>query len=187
MNLTEEKGGVFLPIRGESRGATYSRFVRGLEQHPGDLCILLVDSEEPGTSTEELWQHVKMRRGDLWDKPAAAGEERLYFMVPMVEAWLISDPEKLEEAIGRCFDADKLPRGGLENRSKDAINAALAHATRNCPKEKQYSKKTHGRANALIGVIRPEKVKSLPHGKRLFREVRKLLEPPTIEGEQASA
>ena len=146
-----------------------------LSQHPTDTCVLLVDSEVPGVGKTALWEHVLKRPGDQWARPAEATDKQLYFMVPMVEAWLIADPEALQTFFKTGFEARKLPVGDLERRQKTDLDAALKAATKNCHRKKLYR---HGLAHAVIGSVSPEKVKQLDHGERLFSGVRELLNPP---------
>ena len=158
-------------VRGKGRSNTFHRFTNHRMEFPTDLCVLLVDSETPVASETPVWNVVKTRTGDGWIKPAWATEANLYLMVHFVETWLLTDPAALIKFFGSKFDTNLLPKTLIESRSKNDINKALRRATRNC-KSGPYS---HGHAHRIIEHVKPEKVKTLFHGKRLFEEMTKLI------------
>src|SRR5271163_2560153 len=47
----------------------------GRNEHP----ILLVDSEAP--VADQPWDHVRLRDGDRWERPAGASEDQIHLMV----------------------------------------------------------------------------------------------------------
>jgi hypothetical protein len=158
-------------IRGQGRGNALRKFEKHHREYPDDLCVLLVDSEGPVTSHQNVWDVVANREGDRWIKPSWATENDLFLMVQFVETWLLTDPEALRLFFGPEFDASKLPNTNLEARSKDDIERALRSATKNCRKG-SYK---HGHAHQVLAHVRPENVQVLKHGKRLFETVTKLI------------
>ncbi len=151
-------------IRGKGRQNAFDRFKTAKKEFPDDLCVLLVDSETAVLPLNKpVWDVVKQRKEDNWDRPAWATEKHLYLMVPFLETWLLTDQKALGDFFKRGFESKDLPINNLESRSKDDINAALKKATRNS--KVKYS---HGLGNIIIGDVHPDNVKTLHHGKRLF-------------------
>ena len=152
-------------IRGKSRFSTFSLFKTHKTQQPDDLCVLLVDSETQVPKSVSVWDVVAQREGDKWKRPDGATERHLYLMVPFVETWLLTDHEALTTFFKRGFNTKPLPTtDDLENRSKDDVERALKQATKDC-KNGPYR---HGQAHEVIEFVRPEKVRTLTHGARLF-------------------
>lgn len=158
-------------VRGKGRGNAFRRFTRHRAEYPTDLCVLLVDSETAVPKNANVWNVVKNRTGDGWIKPKWVNEANLYLMVHFVETWLLTDPDALKTFFGSKFDGSQLPDTILESRSKSDIEKALKKATRLC-KSGPYS---HGHAHRVIEYVRPERVKTVFHGKRLFDEMAKLI------------
>lgn len=172
-DLARENGYHALEIvRGKGRGDAYRRFKRYKNNYPIDLCVLLVDSETAVTEDTLVWDVVKNREGDKWERPSWATENHLYLMVESVETWLLTDQDALNEFFKRDFNAKSLPTTNLEVRSRGEIDDALKNATRNC----QKGIYKHGHANEIIGLVSPEKVKTLNHGKRLFQNLGDMIE-----------
>jgi hypothetical protein len=151
-------------IRLKGRSNAFDRFKKAKIEFPDDLCVLLVDSETVVLPlNKSVWDVVKQRKEDNWDRPDWATEKHLYLMVPFLETWLLTDPEALGRFFKRGFESKDLPTNNLESRSKDDIDAALKKATRN-----SKVKYRHGLGNIIIGDVHPDNVKTLHHGKRLF-------------------
>jgi hypothetical protein len=69
------------------RSRAYERFRTPHENaRPDDFPLLLVDSEA-SVVVQDLWEHVKLRPGDGWDRPQNASDDQLHFMVQAMEAW----------------------------------------------------------------------------------------------------
>jgi hypothetical protein len=98
-------------------------------------------------------------------------------MVHMVETWLLTDQDALQKFFKQGFRQGLLPTTNLEARSKDEINQVLEKATQGSSKGPYR----HGQAHEIIGTVRPERVKTLRHGQRLFDDLGKLIkgEPQT--------
>ena len=74
------------------RGRAYDRFRTSHENAgAGERSFLLVDSEAPVKT--DRWQHVKLRQGDGWDRPAGAVDHQIHFMVEAMEAWFHADKD----------------------------------------------------------------------------------------------
>lgn len=152
-------------VRGKGRDTTFERFSKYQNEFPDDLCVLLVDSETDVPDGQKVWDTV--RRRDKWSKPKWATECHLYLMVQFVEAWLLTDQDALKRFFGKDFDPKGLPITNLDQRSKEEIEAALEKATEKTLKGKYR----HGQAHEIMLYVRPENVKSLRDGKRLFEEL----------------
>lgn len=158
-------------VRGKGRGDAFRRFRHYQKQYPSDLCVLLVDAEMVISANAKVWDVVAQREGDEWQRPEWATEQHLYLMVAFVETWLLTDQEALGTFFKRGFNKKPLPTTNLEDRSKNDVEHALKQATTNC-KNGPYK---HGQAHEVIEFVRPEKVKTLNHGARLFNELGRLI------------
>ena len=158
-------------VRGKGRDNTFHRFKTHNKEFPNDLCVLLADSETNVPAGSCVWDIVAQREGDNWQRPNWASERHLYLMVMFVETWLLTDPEALQNFFKKNFDAKHLPTTNLEERSKDNVERALKQATEKC-KNGPYR---HGQAHEIIEIVRPERVQTLRHGLRLFRELANLI------------
>lgn len=154
-------------VRCKSRSNAYDRFSKYEKEHPGDLPILLVDSEGSVAPDLTVWDWVAQREGDNWVRPSWAMEDQLYLMVPMVEAWLLTDHAALERYFRGRIELRELPSTNLEGRSKSEIDATLKKATGGIAC-RTYQ---HRMANEIIEYVRPGNVKTLRHGSRLFTKM----------------
>ena len=164
-------------VRGKGRANTFSRFVKYKTEYPADLCVLLVDAETATPEGKRVWDIVACREGDNWQRPSWATERHLYLMVYFVETWLLTDQDALQKFFKQGFKQELLPTTNLEARSKDDINQALEKATQGSSKGPYR----HGQAHEIIEIVRPERVKTLRHGQRLFDNLGRLIkgEPQT--------
>lgn len=119
----------------------------------GDICALLVDSEEP-VNTEPL-RHLINR--DRWHFPALNDHE-VFLMVQAMEAWFLADRRTLAEFYGDGFSATNLPGSptNVETIPKDDLERALKRASKACETKGEYHKVKHG--FALLALISPAKV-----------------------------
>jgi len=132
------------------------------DQNPDTFNVLLVDAEDPVTKTPI--EHLQQRDG--WDL-AEAEEDQVYLMTPMMEAWLMADPEALAAYYRQGFNQNSISRrNNLEETTKSEIENSLNNATRNTQKG-TYRKIDHG--TELLGKIDPENLKKrAPEFKRLW-------------------
>jgi Domain of unknown function (DUF4276) len=116
--------------------------------HPSARNILLLDSEGP-------------------DPPR---QDSVFWMIQLMEAWFLADPNKLAEYYGAAFQLSGLksnPR--VEEIPRDDVLECLRQATRNTQKG-PYHKTAH--APHILELIDPDKVrKAAPECDRLFREI----------------
>jgi hypothetical protein len=85
-----------------------------------------------------------------------------------MEAWIVADPDKLEEFFGREFKKNSLPkRTNLEEEPKADIYDKLRDATKDTQKD-EYGKIKH--ASKLLGMIDPSKISKKCPRFRIFRE-----------------
>jgi hypothetical protein len=158
-------------VRGKGRARTFDSFSKHNMGHPDDLCVLLVDAETVVPQNNHVWDVVARRAEDRWQRPPWATENHLYLMVHFVETWLLADQDALQTFFGRDFNRRPLPTTDLESRSKDEIETALHKAT----KDSSKGAYRHGQAHEIIGIIKPERVKQLWHGRRLFHSLSNLI------------
>lgn len=158
-------------VRGKGRGNTFDRFTKHRTEYPNDLCVLLVDAEIAVPEDARVWDIVARREGDKWQRPSWATERHLYLMVHFVETWLLTDQDAIKKFFKRGFDPRPLPTTNLEERSKQDIEQALKRATQNS----QKGTYRHGQAHEIMENIRPERVRTLRHGDRLFSSLGKLI------------
>jgi hypothetical protein len=139
-----------------SRQQAYKKFCAAINQNHGDVCILLVDSEAPVTS-KQVWQHLKLRQGNGWDRPLNTTEENVYLMVQCMESWFLADHEALAKFYGQGFNANVLPKQpNIERISKQEVYEALKAATRTTKTKGEYHKTKHG--FKIIALLDPQKV-----------------------------
>jgi hypothetical protein len=158
-------------VRGKDRARAYKLFAGHKTRHPQDLCVLLVDSEIAVPTGTNPWSVVANREGDKWPRPSWATERHLYLMVHFVETWLLTDQDALLQFFKKGFNSRPLPTTNLEGRSKADIENALKKATKDTLKGTYR----HGQAHEIMGLVDPERVKTLTHGDRLFSMLSKLI------------
>lgn len=119
-------------IRGQGRERTFDMFKRAVETaRPGEVPLLLVDSEDPLQQGHTVWQHLKAR--DNWDKPAGAGADQAFMMVRLMETWFVADRGLLTRYFGTHFRGQHIPVWpSLEAVPKPTVLAALDRATAGC-------------------------------------------------------
>ena len=158
-------------VRGKGRANTFRLFYTHKKVHPADLCVLLADAETTVPEGAAVWDVVARREGDNWQRPSWATERHLYFMVHFVETWLLTDRGALQTFFNGGFKPDLLPATNLEERSKGEVEEALRRATQGSRKGPYR----HGQAHEIIGIVRPDNVKTLRHGQRLFASLASLI------------
>lgn len=155
------------PVRGKGRANTFDLFSTAIQHcQPGEIPILLLDSEDPVKPDNTVWQHLKAREG--WDKPNKATNEHAYLMVQVMETWLLADLANLSNFFGSKFKPDKIADWpDLEAVPKLSVLDALYRATAQCGK-RQYAK---GRISFdVFGQISPELVQQKCPQAKLFLE-----------------
>jgi hypothetical protein len=114
------------------RGAAFNDFTTAHSRSTdGEYVALWIDSEDPMADIEEAWAHLRVRDG--WTAPVGAADEQVLFMVTCMETWIATDQETLSTHFGDRFQRSALPAlHGMETRTRDSVQDALVHATRNC-------------------------------------------------------
>jgi hypothetical protein len=147
------------------RKNAYDQFLHAHEAG-GVEAWLLVDSEEPVTSSDSPWDHVKTRKGDGWDRPLGATDEQLHFMHVCMETWLIADPDALAKIFGSKFEKSKLPAiATLEKSNKQKLYESLSAASKATPAGR-YGKGDH--SFRVLGEVAPQKLRQLAWAKRFL-------------------
>ena len=130
------------------RQKAYDAFINALRTNGDAINVLLVDSESPiaaetGDSARDAHERVAhLGARDGWDLSAAPAEH-IHLMVQCMEAWIVADPDVLEQIYGQRFARRSLPaRQNLEEEPKPDIYDKLARATRNTQKG-EYGKIRH--------------------------------------------
>jgi hypothetical protein len=154
------------------RNAAYDAFVAAVRNpEPGVLPLLLVDSETAVRAEQTVWQHLKSRPDDNWDKPEGAGDQQVFLMVQVMESWFIADREALRLFFGAHFREDVIPSWPrLEEAPKPDVYEALTRSTAACGPRK-YAK---GRLSfRLLSMVSPARVEvASPHARALFECLR---------------
>lgn len=158
-------------VRGGGRNQTFDRFVTAASApSPGDLPILLLDSESAVGDGHSVWEHLKERDG--WDRPGGADGDQAFLMAQVMETWFLADRDALQRYFGAGFREKELkawPR--LERVLKPTVLEALGRATAKC--SKRYAK---GKVSfELLAKIDPTLVAdACPHAKALIDQLRTL-------------
>lgn len=160
-------------VRGQGRRRTFDLFLTAVKYpRRGELPLLLVDSEDPLAPGHSVWQHLKARSGDKWEKPSDAAEDQAFLMVVVMETWFLADRNLLRRYFGTELREKHLRAWpNLEAVPKDRVLEALEQATAGC--EKPYSK---GRASfELLARLTPASVEAAcPHAKAFLDRLRRL-------------
>jgi hypothetical protein len=143
-------------IASGDRATAYRDFCVALKQHPNDFVILLVDSEE--AVLHPVWEHLQLRPGDHWARPAGAQEDQVHLMVQVMESWFLADPSALGAFYGQHFHRKAIPgQANVELISKADVYSALENATKNTQKGR-YHKTRH--AFELMELLDPARIRA---------------------------
>ena len=158
-------------VRGGGRSQTLDMFATAVTHpRPGELPLLLVDSEEPIAAGHTVWQHLKAQAN--LDRPPGARDDQAFLMVQVMETWFLADRTLLREYFGASLRNQHLRQWPvLEDVSKPTVYTALDLATAGCTK--QYAK---GKVSfELLERLNPALVESAcPHAKSLLDRLRSL-------------
>ena len=126
--------------------------------------MLLKDSEGPDSG--RLCDALAISR-DL--------EDRVFWMVQVMESWFLADVAALQVYYGQGFQETALPKNPkVEEVFKADVLSGLKNATRNTPKGRHH--KT-GHAPEILRGIDPQKVRTAaPHCERMFATLLRLAE-----------
>ena len=160
-------------VRGGSRQQTFDQFAADIvERRPDVIPLLLVDSEDSVRPDHSVWQHLKARKDDHWDRPIGAGDDDAFLMVQVMETWFLADRDALRTYFGAQFVESALKQWPeLEAVSKKTVFDALDKATAQC--QKRYAK---GKISfELLARVDPTRVEAAcPHAKALLDRLESL-------------
>jgi hypothetical protein len=120
------------------------------------------------TDIEATWPPLRSR--DRWDTPERATDDLVLFMTTCMETWIVADHKTLAMHYGSGLQKSALPpMHRLEDRPREGIQTALAHATRKCRNAFAKGK----RSFEVLGKLNPETLgRHLPS----FVRVRRILD-----------
>ena len=149
------------------RQATFDRFQTAHKISPkGSYIAMLVDSEDPIANVERIWEHLKQRPDDNWDKPTGANDDQVLLMTTCMETWIVADLDTLKSHYGAKLQKSALPSlHNLENRQRHDVQDKLAHATRNCTNAYAKGK----RSFEVLARLNPAALSELPSFARMVR------------------
>jgi len=163
-------GGTRMPrlVACGGRGAVFDRFKTAHDNRiTEDYVAMLIDSEDPLRDVKSAWQHLQIR--DRWQRPKDATDEQVLFMTTCMETWIACDRATLKAHFGsRLHESALPPLAEMEQRPREAVQNALAHATRDC--ENAYAKGK--RSFELLGKLDPA---VLDRHLRSFRRAKHIL------------
>ena len=158
-------------VRGKGRLRTFDLFATAVRNpRPGELPLLLVDSEGAVAPTTSVWQHLKARDG--WDRPGTTADDQAFLMVQLMETWFLADRTSLRRYFGSALrEAHLKSWPALEDVPKADVLAALERASAGC--KSSYAK---GKISfELLGRLNPGLVEAAcPHAKQLLDRLRGL-------------
>ncbi|MBK8256436.1 MAG: DUF4276 family protein [Polyangiaceae bacterium] len=138
-----------------SRNQTFKAFRNAVLNGRVDEAVLLVDSEEPVSNNTPSGRLAHLKARDGWDFESIDAS-RVHLMTQCMEAWIVADPDKLEEFYGQGFKKNALPkRQILDEEAKASLYSSLDAATKGT-KKGSYGKVTH--ASEILKRLRPSLV-----------------------------
>jgi Domain of unknown function (DUF4276) len=153
-------------VLGGGRNATFDSFRQAAASSREEIVALLVDSEAAVANATPAGRidHLSKRKGDEWEM-GWADPERVHLMTQCMEAWIVADPEKVEEFYGKDFSPTLPKRQKLDEEPKLSLYKALEAASKKTQKG-TYGKIHH--ASALLSKVRPDRVSARCESFRLF-------------------
>jgi hypothetical protein len=184
LKAREKRGGLRFVCCG-GRDEAFKAFKNALNVNSDRVNALLVDSETaiaPSPKDEKDFAqdapvrlaHLRNKegvgargQGDGWTLPQNIAAQ-VHLMVQCMEAWIVADPDALQEFYKRDFRHDALPkRLNLEEEPKADLYDKLKNATKHTQKG-EYGKIKH--ASKLLEMIKPDAVAIRCPRFKIFRE-----------------
>lgn len=159
-------------VCGGGRRRTYDKFKTAVDSEPDVFHLLLVDSEDLVSSGKSVWQHLKERKDDRFEKPKTLGRCDGFLTICCMESWLIADRQAVRGFFGPRLREKHLPDWQvLESKEKNDVLGALDRATAGC--QRRYAK---GEISfELLRSVSPAEVEQrCPAAKRLLDRLREL-------------
>ena len=142
------------------RDKAFKRFKNAVEKSDGTWPILLVDSEEVVTTPTKR-EHL-INRDMTWQFLDSVEERQVQLMTTCMESWLVCDKQTLREYFGQCFTETSLPViSNIEDKDHHEVIKALEAATRDCGKDKGYSKGQH--SFKILAKLNPQNLMGLKY------------------------
>lgn len=163
-----------------SRREAFDRFCTALSASPGEVALLLIDSEGPVLPSllERPWEYLRSRPEDRFDPPPGATDGHVFLMVQCMESWFLADRSTLEGFFRQGFHAASLPATSrpIESIPKDEVLRSLKTATRGCKSKGEYAKSRH--SFELLRFLNPLAVRQhCPHCRRLLDTLDRMIRP----------
>lgn len=158
-------------VRGGGRARTFDLFRTAIRRpRPGQVPLLLVDSEAALAPGDSAWQHLDARDG--WERPEGAHDGQVFLMVQVMESWFLADRNAIGRYFGARFRENALRQWpNLEDVSKRDVLDALVRATAGCPRPYAKGEISFG----LLECIDPARVETeCSHAKTLLDRLRTL-------------
>lgn len=144
------------------RAEAYDKFCIHLKNSPTKPAVLLVDAESPIAVGSDVWEHVRTRAEDKWERPESASADHLHLMAVCMETWFLADPGAMEKHFGAQFKPHKLPGDRFESLSKERVFAALEVATAEC--KNPYEKASASKASfQILGLLELGEIRGKLH------------------------
>lgn len=139
-----------------------------------ETALLLIDSEDL-VSADSPWEHLALRPGDGFAKPAKATDDHCHLMVVCMESWFLADKDALSKFFGDGFNLNALPANrNIESISKTDIYAGLERASAQCKKKDPYGKGKHS-FDILIAISPTLVANSCPWAKRFLEKLEEFM------------
>lgn len=136
-----------------SRGEAFKAFRDATAKKQVDLAVLLVDAEDAIVDNTPDGRVAHLEKRDRWEFEDVDAN-RVHLMTQCMEAWIVADPDKLEEFYGKGFRKNALPkRRVLDEEPKADLYSALDAATKDTTKG-SYGKIKH--ASEILKRLRPD-------------------------------